>query len=226
MKDLKIHKLWLIAIAQFFIVSNSFAQIKSYQLNSKGDTINAIKKDGVKEGKWVVRVAELRGEPGYEEEGVFEKGLKEGYWRRYSLEGDLIAVENYKKGGKDGPQQYFTNLGELLREESWRGYDPEFPYDTIAVYGTGSNEIVEFKIVKAEQYSIKQGVWRFYSPETGTVTRTEQWERNNLVKPGTVPSASMENPVKKKVEKTPEMLEWERKNKGKKGVVRDGQTGL
>jgi hypothetical protein len=30
---------------------------------------------------------------------------------------------------------------------------------------------------------------------------------------------------KKKPEKTPEMLEWEKKNKGKKRVVRDGRTG-
>jgi hypothetical protein len=202
MKDLKIHKMWLIAISLFFIMANSLAQIKSFQLNAKGDTINVIKKDGLKEGKWVIRVSELRGEPGYEEEGVFAKGVKEGFWRRYSLEGDLIAVENYKKGGKDGLQQYFTYLGELLREESWRGYDPENPYDTIAVYGTGSNEIVEFKIVKAEQYSIKQGPWRFYSPESGTVIRTEQWDRNNLVKPGSTPSTSMENPIKKKIEKT------------------------
>jgi hypothetical protein len=30
----------------------------------------------------------------------------------------------------------------------------------------------------------------------------------------------------KKPEKTPEMLEWELKNKGKKGAIRDGKTGL
>ena len=30
----------------------------------------------------------------------------------------------------------------------------------------------------------------------------------------------------KKVEKTAEMLEWEKKNKGKKKVIRDGKTTL
>ena len=56
--------MWLIAISLFFIMANSLAQTKSFQLNAKGDTINVIKKDGVKEGKWVIRVSELRGEPG------------------------------------------------------------------------------------------------------------------------------------------------------------------
>jgi hypothetical protein len=227
MKDLKIQKLAGITILLFFITVNLSAQYKEFLLNEKGDTINAVSKDGLKEGKWVIKVAELRGEPGYEEEGIFVNGKKEGYWRRYNLEGDLIAVESYKKGGKHGTQQYFTFLGELIREESWKGYDPESPYDTIPVYGTGSNEIVEMKVVKAEQYSVKHGEWRYYNPNTASIIRVEQWDRNNLVKPGnTIPSLAQANAVKKKPEKTPEMIEWERKNKGKKGALRDGRTGF
>lgn len=224
MKDLKIHKLLGITIALFFISANSFAQWKEYKLNDKGDTINAVSKAGLKEGKWVNRVPELRGEPGYEEEGIYIKGQKEGYWRKYSLEGDLLAVENYKKGGKDGLQQYYTFLGELIREESWKGYDPEAPFDTVAVYGTGSNEIVEYKIVKAEQYSVKHGDWRYYDPANGALVRTEHWELNNIKKPAATTAVVVTQ--KKKPEKTPEMIEWERKNKGKKNVIRDGRTGL
>ena len=226
MKHLKIHKLLGIAIGLFFFSANGFAQYKEFKLNANGDTINVVTKTGLKEGKWVIKVAELRGEPGYEEEGLFSKGLKEGYWRRYTLEGDLLAVENYKKGGKHGLQQYYTFLGELLREESWKGYDPETPYDTIPIYGSGSNEIIEFKIVKAEQYSIKQGEWRFYDPTTGSLVRIEQWERNTLQRPGSTTASVKLNTDKKKPEKTAEMLEWEKKNKGKKGAVRDGSTGL
>ena len=217
--------MWVIAIGLFMLSVHASAQHKDYKLNAKGDTINIIDKSGVKQGRWVVRVAELRGEPGYEEEGVFESGAKEGVWRRYTLDGDLLAVENYKRGGKHGVQQYFTFLGEPLRDESWKGYDPDAPYDTIAVYGTGSNEIVEFKIVKAEQYSVKQGEWRYYN-EAGGVARTEQWERNNIVKPTVAASAAVTTDKRKKPEKTAEMLEWEKKNKGKKGAIRDGRTGL
>lgn len=226
MKNLKIHQMLLIAIGLFVLQAKSFAQYKDYKLNAKADTINATDRNGLKQGKWVVHVDELRGEPGYEEEGIFKDSKKEGYWRKYTLQGDLLAVENYKKGGKHGLQQYYTFLGELIREENWRGYDPDAPYDTIAVYGTESNQVIEFRIVKAEQYSVRQGEWRYYDPGTGMIERTEQWERNNLVKPKRSNEAAVTSAEKKKIEKTPEMLEWERKNKGKKNAIRDGKTGL
>ena len=225
MKHLKVMKIAVIAIGLLFFSVSLSAQYKDFKFNAKGDTINIVGRDGIKQGKWVIRVAELRGEPGYEEEGLFKNGNREGVWRRYTLDGDLLAVENYKRGGKHGVQQYFTFLGEPLRDESWKGYDPEAPYDTIPIYGTGSNEIVEFKIVKAEQYSVKQGEWRFYDP-SGAVVRTEQWERNVIAKPGSTAPSVVAVEKKKKPEKTAEMLEWEKKNSGKKGALRDGRTGL
>ena len=203
------------------------AQYKSYKISPKGDTINIVNAKGNKEGRWVNRVEELRGEPGYEEEGIYNKdGVKDGPWRLYTLEGDLFAIENYKNGGKDGLQQYYTYLGDLVREENWRGYDPEHPYDTIPVYGTGSNEIVEFKIVKAEQYSVKHGTWRYYQPGSGVMIKEEEWDRNVLKPKGSTAAATAAPGKKKEVEKTAEMLEWEKKNKGKKNAIRDGRTGL
>ncbi len=206
-----------------FISMQGFAQYTSYKLNAKGDTINIVDKKGIKQGRWVTHVDELRGEPGYEEEGMFKNGEKNGYWRRYSLEGDLLSVENYRLGGKDGIQQYYSFLGELVREESWRGYNPDAPYDTVAVYGTGSNEIIEYKIVKAVPYAVKNGTWKYY--QGGMIIKTEEWERNNLVVKAADPNLAIK-PKPKKVEKTAEMLEWESKNKGKKKVLRDGATGM
>ena len=208
----------------FIVIQNTTAQYKEYKLNAKGDTINAITKEGKKTGKWVVQFPELRGNPGYEEEGVYTKGEKDGYWRRYNLQGDLIGVEHYILGGKDGLQQYYNFIGDLEREEMWKGYNPDAPYDTIAVYGTGSGEIIDYKIVKAEPYSVKNGEWKYYEPGSGRLIRSEKWERNNLVLPDKPKVAAYTKP--KKVEKTAEMLEWEIKNRGKKGVVRDGRTGL
>lgn len=205
------------------------AQYKSFKISAKRDTINRVDKKGLKQGKWVSRTEELRGEQGFEEEGVFKDNAKEGIWRRYTLMGDPIGFETYLHGGKDGPQQYYSPLGELIREESWKGYNPDAPFDTIPVYGTGSNEIIDFKIVKAEQYSVKNGPWKFYESVTGRLLKTEEWERNNIV---VVPASNKEElkatlkGVKKEVKKTAEMLEWERKNKGKKGAIRSGQTGL
>ena len=225
MRILKIRQLLLLTIIQFLFLMNGEAQYKSYKLNAQGDTINAIDNNGMKTGKWVIHVEPLRGEPGYEEEGIFKKDKKEGIWRQYSLVGDIIAVEFYKLGGKDGIQQYYTYLGDLIREESWRGYDPDAPYDTIAVYGEGNNEIIDFKIVKADQYSVRHGEWKYFEAGTGRLVKVEKYERGHLETPTdnkktvVAPSAK-----KKEVEKTPEMLEWEKKNKGKKKVVRDGRT--
>jgi len=227
MRVLKIRQLLILSIMLSGFGINGMAQYKSFQLNADGDTINAITKTGLKQGKWVVHVDEIRGEPGYEEEGIFNKDKKEGVWRMYNLTGDLIGVENYKFGGKDGIQQYYTYLGDLVRQESWRGYNPDAPYDTIPVYGTGNNEIVDYKIVKAEQYSVKDGEWKYFEPGSGRLVKTEQYDRGRLV----TPNAPV-NPVtaitenKKKPDKTPEMLEWEKKNKGKKKVLRDGRTVL
>ena len=226
MKIFKIRHVLMLLIVLPGMISNSTAQLKDYKLNAKGDTINGVNQDGQKHGKWVIHIDEIRGEPGYEEEGVYKKGVKDGYWRRYSLQGDLIGVEHFKLGGKDGLQQYFTYLGDLEREENWKGYNPDAPYDTIAVYGTGSGEIVDYKIVKAEPYSVKDGEWRYYEPGSGRLIRTEQWARNNLVNPNAPKPTAAVSDKPKKVEKTAEMLEWERKNKNKKKALRDGRTGL
>ncbi|RYY69828.1 MAG: hypothetical protein EOO13_08395 [Chitinophagaceae bacterium] len=216
----------LLPVVLCFIATNVSAQYKSFKISAKGDTINIVNAKGLKEGRWVNRIEELRGEQGYEEEGVYKAGAKEGPWRLYTLEGDLLGIENYKNGGKHGVQQYFTYLGDLVREESWKGYDPDSPYDTVAVYGTGSNEIIEFKLVKAQQYSVKHGTWRYYQPGTGVLMKEEEWEVNNIVRPKVKAAETAATSEKKKIEKTPEMLEWERKNKGKKNAIRDGKTGL
>lgn len=217
--------LLLILFSFFFLKNDLSAQYKKFEISSKGDTINGINQQGQKQGKWVLHIGELRGEPGYEEEGVFKNGVKDGFWRKYNLEGDLIGVEHFILGGKDGLQQYFTYLGDLVREENWRGFNPDDPYDTIAVYGTGSNEIVDYKIVKAEPYSVKHGEWKYYEPGSGRLIKSEQWDRNNLVLPN-APKAEVAKSKDKKPDKPAEMVEWERKNSGKKKALRDGQTGL
>ncbi len=210
----------------YFVTISCFAQYKEYKLNPNGDTINIINKEGKKIGKWVVEMPELRGEPGYVEEGIYLNGLKEGFFRRYTIQGDLLAVENYFQGGKEGLQQYFTFMGNLEHEEYWRAYNPDHPYDTIAIYGDGNNEINSFKVVKAETYSVKDGDWKYYEPETGRVIRVEKWDRNLLVKPESAKAVTTAPAKPKKVEKTAEMLEWEKKNSGKKGGFRDGGTHL
>jgi hypothetical protein len=224
-----IKRIVLLLVWGLFCANIVQAQLKDYTISPKGDTVNGVNKNGEKQGKWVIRVEEVRGEPGYEEEGEFKKGKKEGVWRVYNLTGDLIGIENYVNGGKHGLQQYFSFLGDLVREEQWRGYNPDAPYDTIAVYGTGSNEIIDYKIVKAEQYSVKHGQWRYFEPGTGRLLKTEEYDHNRLVLPAAAKPVAANTPdpkAKKKVEKTPEMQAWDKKAKGKKKIIRDGSTGL
>ncbi len=216
-------KLLIVFVALQLFLLKADAQNKTYKLSVKGDTLNAIDRKGMKQGKWVMHVDALRGEPGYEEEGIFFNDKKEGPWRRYTLKGDILAIENYKYGGKDGLSQYFTPLGDLMREENWRGYNPDAPYDTIPVYGTGSNEILSYKIIKAEQYSVKNGDWTYYDPSTGRIMKIEKYDRGHLLDQPKPAETVIDEPMKKIVPK--EVLEYQKKNSGKKKVkVRDGST--
>ena len=142
------------------------------------------------------------------------------------LTGDLIAVENFIHGGKDGLQQYYNYLGDIEREENWKGFNPDSPYIFIPIYGTGSGEILEMKKVKAEPYSVKHGFWKYYEPG-GRLLRTDEYLNNQLVIPKPKETTvSNDAPKKKEVPKTPEMIEWEKKNSGKKKALREGKTSL
>jgi len=222
----------VVFIVAVMLSLNAAAQHKSYLLSAKGDTINVVDMKNLKQGKWVISVAELRGEPGYEEEGYFKNDKKNGPWRKYNATGDIIAVENYKAGGKEGVQEYFTFLGDIEKHEEWRGYNPETPFDTIAVYGQGNSEIKSYKIVKAEPYSVPNGEWKFYAPG-GIVTKTERYDRGHLLKnvvdkPVVTTTAALEDEKPKVKVKTKEILEYEKKysKKKRKQMERDGQTGL
>lgn len=220
---LKVQKLLIVFITLQFFLLQANAQYKTYKLSVKGDTLNAVDNKGLKQGKWVIHVDALRGEPGYEEEGIFLNDKKGGPWRKYTLQGDITAIENYKYGGKDGLSQYFSALGDLLREENWRAYNPDAPYDTIAVYGTGNNEIISYKIVKAEPYSVKNGDWTYYDPATGRIMKLEKYDRGHLLNQPKTTETVIDEPMKKIVPK--EVLEYQKKNSGKKKVkVRNGST--
>jgi antitoxin component YwqK of YwqJK toxin-antitoxin module len=216
------------------------AQWKSYILGVKGDTLNRVDPQGRKQGPWVVKVPELRGERGYEEEGHFWDDKKEGRWVRYSLIGDKMAVENYRWGQKDGQCEYYNNAEDLVRMESWRAIDPKNPYDTIPVTDPKNPyKIIRFEVIKVESPSVKHGTWRYYDPNTGRVEKSEQWVLDRLKKDeeeeeidvavaggdGTTTVAKKEAEPKPKA-KPKEVLEYEKKNSGRKKIrVRDGNTG-
>ncbi|HMO62137.1 MAG TPA: hypothetical protein PKC39_07810 [Ferruginibacter sp.] len=210
-----------------FCTTRIQAQYKEYKLSPNGDTLNAIDLKGQKQGKWVNTVPEIRSEPGYEEEGYYKDDKKTGTWRKYNANGDLIAVENYKFGGKHGTQDYFTFLGAIERHEEWKGYNPDAPYDTIPVYGEGNNEIIEYKLVKAEQYSVPHGEWKYFNT-TGHIIKTERYDRGQVIKDAPPPVVENRPAQPKEKVKTKEILEYEKKYSKKKRnqMERVGKTAL
>lgn len=209
------------------------AQCKTFKLSDRGDTLNCVDHSGKKQGKWVLKVAEQRGERGYEEEGTYVDDKKEGVWRRYSPEGDLLAVERYRWGLLNGKSQYYSVLG-LEREESWWAMDPGKQFDTIDVPDLYEDGKYTQVVVKNEGYSMRNGTWTWYDPTTGFVQRTEDFIRDSAVSPlgafGIKAKKPTGEPGKpgdpKKTEKPAVVQEWEKKNSGKKKVkVRDGSTG-
>lgn len=233
---------YLLIVALFLSLMGQ-AQWKSYNFTPRRDTINRIDLKGLKQGPWVTRVESVRGEDGYEEEGIFIDDRKEGTWRKFTLEGDLIAIEGYYYGMKNGKNRYFLHTGEPLREESWRAIDPKNPYDTIDVVDVNDPSIVlEKKIIKVEPNAYKHGTWTYYNTITGGIEATEVYVMNKLkeeqdpptttndelapidpVKGGTAKKTDEEKTTSKKPK---EVLEYEKKNSGKKKIkVRDGKTG-
>lgn len=213
---------------------------KSYIISVKGDTLNRVDMKGRKQGPWVIKVESLRGERGYEEEGYFENDQKTGEWKRFSLEGVKIAEENYSWGKLNGRQRYYTYNGGLLREESWRAMDPANAYDTVSVYDVNDpTREVDRVIVKNEGFAMKHGKWIYYDPREGTIEETENYVMNKLqtadglygdddIKPLKVSTyqPKTDSLGNKVVTKPKEILEFEKKNSGKKKVkVRDGSTG-
>ncbi|HSC52411.1 MAG TPA: hypothetical protein VLC98_02240 [Phnomibacter sp.] len=209
------------------------AQCKSFKLSDRGDTLNCIDRKGLKQGPWLVKVPELRGTPGYEEEGEFYNDKKEGTWRRFTIEGDLMAIENYKWGMLSGKSQYFSVLG-LEREEGWWAINPNKAYDTIDVPDLFTDGVYKTVIVKNEGHSMRHGSWTWYDPMTGYVQRTEEFIRDSAVNPLQafgISARSKKAPAdtgtaKKKTEKPVAVQEYEKKNANKKKIkVRDGSTG-
>lgn len=214
-----------ISVVLLLISLNGYTQWKDYMLNANKDTLNRIDLKDRKQGPWVHRYETVRGEPGFEEEGWYKNNRKEGEWKLFSLAGDLVGVENYKWGLKDGLCKYYSMHGDLRLEQSWKALNPDKEYDTIEVEDLDKLDSYRTVIVKNEGAALKHGVWRYYNTETGAISRTETY---NLGKLDAAPVAS--NPErsgdKKSINKPKEVLDFEKKNSGKKKVkVKDGSTG-
>jgi hypothetical protein len=203
----------------------SFSQAGSFIIGVKGDTLNKVDMKNMKQGKWVERRDEIRGEPGDEQEGEYKNNRREGPWRIYSLQGDLTGLEFYKWGNKDGVCQYFNASGSLIREESWRALNPDKLYDTLEIEDIDHLNEYKTVIVKNEGVAIRHGQWKFYDPSTGMINKIQTYTMGKLETPKSSPVSDSTSNVSKTMVKPKEVQDYEKKNAGKKKIkVRDGQT--
>lgn len=230
----------------FFIVLisiNGYSQCKTYKIGVKGDTLNCVDMKGMKQGRWVNELPPLRGEKGYEEQGVYINDKKEGQWQQFTLDGDLLAIENYRWGNKNGRCMYYNPFGQPIREESWKAVNPDNPYDTVDIYGLNDpTKVIRKEIIKLDGHALRHGTWKFFDPDLGTVLKKEQYNRDKLIVAGEVEDElapidiSTGSTTKTKTDSTgkksttaakpPQVLEYEKKNAGKKKVkTRTGETG-
>jgi len=208
-----------------FICCKGYSQAGTFIIGVKGDTLNKVDSKNQKQGKWVVRIDEVRGEPGYEEEGVYKNNRKEGTWRIYSLEGDLKGLEFYKWGNKDGNCQYFNSSGSLVREESWKALNPDKLYDTLEIEDIDHLNEYKTVIVKNEGVAIRHGQWKFYDPSTGMINKIQTYTMGKLETPKNDTSSDSTKVASKTMVKPKEVQDYEKKNAGKKKIrVRDGAT--
>ena len=233
---------WILFVS-FFFATDSFAQWKSYIIGVRGDTLNRVDMEGKKQGPWVIHMDELRGEPGYDEQGYYENDEKVDRWVRFSLQGDKIAEENYRYGYLNGKNKYYTRTGGLLREETWRAIEPGKSFDTVDVKDPNDpSKVIDRVVVKVDGTTFRHGTWTYYDPEWGTIVKTEEWWMNKLKTGDEIPGENEDElkPIdprkkatatagkdkeEKEAQKPAAILEYEKKNKGKKIKVRDGRTG-
>jgi hypothetical protein len=215
----------LILFILLFTTFKGYSQAGTFIIGVKGDTLNKLDSKSMKQGKWINRVDEVRGEPGFEEEGEYKNNRKEGTWRLYSLEGDLIGLEFYKWGNKDGLCQYFNSSGALLREENWRALNPEKLYDTLVIEDIDHLNEYKTVIVKNEGVGIRNGYWKYYNSSTGMIYKTEFYILGKLEKPKSNSGSDSTSVASKTMVKPKEVQDYEKKNAGKKKIkVRDGAT--
>ncbi len=225
---------FLLLTIVFFLSTHAKCQCKTFRLTANGDTLNCTDMKGLKQGKWINQYPKLRGEPGYEEEGVYKNDRKEGLWRTYNLMGDMLAQENFKWGNKNAKCYYFTIAG-LEHEESWRAVNPDKGFDTIDVQDLKDPNKYEKVIVKTDGRSLKHGIWKYYVPGTGNVIETQEYfmdklkdpaeELNALLQDSKIAVPSKTDSIVPKNTKPKEVLEFEKKNP-KKTKPKSGKTIL
>ena len=154
-------------------------KICAQQPDGDKSLMNQTNKKGQRTGLWLVQQPERMGEEAYGEFGTYLNGRKTGVWYRMTNMGEVQAIEHYKDNLLDGEVKYFE-AGRLVCIGHYRGLNPDQKYDTIFVMDpiTQAEKLVR---LPTDRGTLKHGTWRFYDPETGRLTKEEEWSVDELI---------------------------------------------
>lgn len=154
-------------------------KIISFEIAASGDTLNRIDEKQHKTGPWLITHSAHYGEEGYMEYGIYQQNQKHGIWKGYTLEGQLLSVENFKMGRRDGEVRYYEN-GYLVCVGNFLALHAKNKYDTILIEDPVTN-ILKPKIVETSLGSVKHGFWTYYEPGTKRISKIEEYAIDELV---------------------------------------------
>lgn len=143
------------------------------------DGLNQVDQHNLKQGTWFTNHKALRGEPAFMEFGNYSDNQKSGLWYKLDDNGQLMAIQNYRKGVLDGQSQFYEN-GKLVCIGTYRGLNPDTKYDSIWVTDPGT-QLDSLVVVPSERGSLKHGLWRYYDPLTGQLTMEEEYQVDDLL---------------------------------------------
>lgn len=154
-------------------------KIVSYEVLNSGDTVNRLDAKNNKVGKWLITKESKYGEEGFMEFGVYDKNNKVGTWKTYSLSGQIISIENFKAGRRDGEARYFDN-GYLYCVGNFLALRAKYEYDTIMVEDPVTNVSKPVRI-KTDVGSVRHGFWTYYTPGSKKIERVVEYQIDEIV---------------------------------------------
>lgn len=97
----------------------------------KFDTINKISRNGLKEGKWVIKGKHYGygtikdAYRGFQAEQIIETGMyvnnrREGEWIEFHITGKMRSKLTYVNGALDGPATFYDEKGNVLKAGSFK----------------------------------------------------------------------------------------------------------
>jgi len=141
--------------------------------------LNQLDNRGKKHGIWLHTKSPSMGEPGINEFGHYEHGIKLGAWYKVDHTGDLVSIEHYRNNVLDGEVKYYDQ-GKLYCIGHYLGLNPLNKFDTIIVTDPVSHEEA-YRVVSTAQGALRHGKWQYFDPGNGHLIKEEEYQVDELV---------------------------------------------